>query len=62
MGFSLRHLPFPRRIFPGDLDMLSYGETFLPTREWSSFFYLLSDIYRDVCHDLGIIDIADEAS
>jgi len=61
MGFSPRHWPtLSRRTFSAHSDTLSYQKTFLPSQEWSSFFYLLCDIYREICQDLGIIDITDE--
>lgn len=46
--------------FSEDADSLSYQKTFNPKEKWVSVFNLLCEIYKEICIDLGIIDIKDE--
>ena len=54
---------FSRRVslFSEDQNFVSYQRTFNPKEKWVSFFKLLCEIYRDICIDLGIIDLKDKA-
>lgn len=44
--------------FSKDYDSVTYHRTFIPSRKWA-LFSLLCDIYRDICTDLGIINITE---
>lgn len=61
--FSREHtFLFSRRTwsFSKETDYLSYEKKFNPKKKWVSFFNLLCEIYKDICIDLGVIDIGDE--
>jgi hypothetical protein len=66
---GLEVTPFSRRTpwlsirtwsFSEDSDFLPYRKTFNPKEKWTSFFDLLCEIYKEICIDLGIIDMKDE--
>ena len=66
---GLEVIPFSRRTswlsirtwsFSEDAESLSYQKTFNPKEEWFFFFNLLCEIYKEICVDLGIIDMKDE--
>lgn len=46
--------------FSEETDSHSYQKTFNPKEEIVSLLNLLCEIYRDICVDLGIIDISDD--
>jgi len=46
--------------FSEDTHSHSYQKTFNPKEKLVSLFNLLCEIYRDICDDLGVIDISDE--
>ena len=46
--------------FSEDQDSISYQKTFNPKERWVSFFNLLCEIFKDICIELGVIDIKDE--
>jgi len=46
--------------FSEDADSFSCQKTFNPKEKWASFFNLLCEIYKEICIDLGIIDMKDE--
>lgn len=46
--------------FSKETDYLSYEKKFSPKDEWVSFFNILCEIYKDICIDLGVMDIRDE--
>lgn len=63
---GLEVLPFQRALlirkwsFSTKQDAISYKKTLNPEEKWSFFFNLLCEIYRDICIDLGVIDMRDE--
>jgi len=70
---GLQVFPFYEHIFPilrgrntwsfsKETNYLSYEKTFNPKQEWVFFFKLLCEIYKDICIDLGVIDIRDETA
>ena len=46
--------------FSKDTNALSYRKSFNPKEKWVSFFNLLCEIFKEICIDLGIIDMKDE--
>jgi hypothetical protein len=52
---------FPREYaFSGEQDYIYYQKCFDPREKWVSIYNILCEIYRDICIDLGIIDIKDD--
>jgi hypothetical protein len=61
--FSREHMFWLSRrtwSFSEEANFLSYQKTFNPKEKLVSLFNLLCEIYKDICIDLGIIDIEDE--
>ena len=63
---GLRVLPFARYwshrewAFSDGEDFVFYKKTFNPKEKWVFFFNLLCEVYKDLCIDLGIVQIKDE--
>jgi len=62
---GLRVFPFPRYrslrewAFSEEQDSVFYQKTFNPKEKWVFLFNLLCEIYKDICIDLGIVQIKD---
>jgi hypothetical protein len=46
--------------FSGEQDYIYYEKQFAPQEKWATIYSLLCGIYRDICIDLGIVDISDD--
>lgn len=63
---GLQIFPFPRYrslrewAFSEEQDSVFYQKTFNPKEKWVFLFNLLCEIYKDICIDLGIVQIKDE--
>ena len=63
---GLQVFPFPRYFsirkwaFSEDENFISYQKTFNPQEKWVFLFNLLCEIYKDICVDLGVIEIKDD--
>jgi len=63
---GLRVLPFFRYrslrewAFSEEQDFIFYQKTFNPKEKWVFFFNLLCEIYKEICIDLGIVEIKNE--
>lgn len=63
---GLRVFPFSRYrsirewAFSEEQDFIFYQKTFNPKEKWVFLFKLLCEIYKDICVDLGVVEIKDE--
>jgi len=63
---GIRVFPFSRYrsirewAFSEEQDFIFYQKTFNPKEKWVFLFKLLCETYKDICVDLGVVEIKDE--